>query len=66
MKVEGLTLWGAASLGLLSFAGTFPVTRALLGAFSVVQLGAGRVVLAALLGGALLLVLRPGWPPRSN
>lgn len=65
MKLQSLSLWGAAALGLLSFAGTFPVTRALVNDFSAVQLGAGRVVLAALLGGTLLLLLRPGWPPRA-
>src|SRR5690606_20783006 len=49
----------------LSFAGTFPGARAVLGAASVVQLGAGRVVVARWLGGALRLGCRPGWPPRS-
>ncbi len=66
MNSSNLRLCGAAALGLVSFAGTFPVTRWLLSDFSAVQLGAGRALLAALLGATLLLLVRPGWPPRTN
>ncbi|HEY7883919.1 MAG TPA: DMT family transporter [Cellvibrionaceae bacterium] len=59
-------VWAAAALGLFSFAGTFPVTRGLINDFTPVQLGSGRVLLAAMMAGIILLWLRPGWPPRAS
>lgn len=47
-------VWFAAALGMLSFAGTFPVIRGSLPYFSPAELGSGRVVLA---GGIALVVL---------
>lgn len=61
-----IRIWVAAAVGLFSFAGTFPITRALVNDFTPVQLGAGRVFVAAIVAGAILLWLRPGWPPRAS
>lgn len=55
-------IWGAAVIGMLSFAGTFPVTRALLPYFSAMQLGAGRVVIAGIIAGAVLVAARAPRP----
>lgn len=61
-----ISIWGAAFLGMASFAGTFPVTRALTSEFTAVQLGSGRVIVAGLVGALVLLAVRPAIPARAT
>lgn len=61
-----VAIWGAAFLGMASFAGTFPVTRALTKEFTAIQLGSGRVIVAGLIGALVLFAFRPGLPGRDT
>ena len=54
--------WGSGMLGVLIFSGSLPATRVAVQAFSPVFLTSMRAVIAALLGGAMLLVLRQQRP----
>lgn len=59
-------IWGAALLGMLSFAGTFPVTRALTQQFTPLQIGSGRVLVAGAIGAVILLLTRAPMPAREH
>ncbi len=50
--------WGSGLLGVIIFSGSLPATRVAVGDFSPLFLTSARAVIAALLGAALLLVLR--------
>lgn len=54
--------WGSGLVGVLIFSGSLPATRVAVGAFGPVFLTAGRAVVAAALGGCLLMVFRQGRP----
>ena len=56
--------WGAA--GVLAFSLSFPATKAALPAFGSVITGLGRAVIAAVLAGAALLVVRAPLPSPSQ
>ncbi|KQT47387.1 transporter [Aureimonas sp. Leaf454] len=58
--------WGSGLLGVVIFSGSLPATRVALGGFSPVFLTSARAVIAALLGAALLLVLRQTRPARGD
>lgn len=57
-------LWGL--LGVAAFSLTLPLTRVAVGGLSPILLGAGRATIAALLAAALLLIVRPPLPRRSQ
>ena len=61
-----MTGWGNGLLGVLIFSGSLPATRAAVGGFSPLFLTSARAVIAALLGAALLLLLRQVRPARSD
>ncbi len=63
MKSEG---WGNGLLGVIIFSGSLPATRVAVGGFSAVFLTASRAVIAALLGLALLALLRQARPKRED
>ena len=54
--------WGNGLLGVIIFSGSLPATRIAVGGFSPLFLTSARAVIAALLGAALLLVLRQHRP----
>ena len=58
--------WGSGLLGILIFSGSLPATRVAVEGFSPVFLTAGRAVIAALLGAALLLAMRQARPMRAD
>jgi drug/metabolite transporter (DMT)-like permease len=58
--------WGSGLLGVIIFSGSLPATRVAVGGFSAVFLTASRAVIAALLGAALLGLLREAWPKRED
>lgn len=58
--------WGSGLLGVLIFSGSLPATRVAVGGFTPLFLTSARAVIAALLGGALLLLLRQAWPDRRD
>lgn len=63
---QAVSIWGAAFLGMASFAGTFPITRALTKEFTALQLGSGRVIVAGFIGALVLLAVRPALPARTT
>lgn len=58
--------WCSGLLGVLIFSGSLPATRVAVGGFTPLFLTSARAVIAALLGGALLLLLRQAWPDRRD
>jgi drug/metabolite transporter (DMT)-like permease len=58
--------WGSGLLGVIIFSGSLPATRLGVGGFSPLFLTSARAVIAALLGAALLLVLRQKRPARED
>ncbi len=58
--------WGSGLLGVVIFSGSLPATRLAVAGFAPLFLTAARAVIAALLGGALLILLRQARPsPRD-
>lgn len=58
--------WGSGLVGVVIFSGSLPATRVAVGGFEPVFLTSARAVIAALLGGALLLALRQPRPAASD
>ncbi len=58
--------WGSGLLGVIIFSGSLPATRVAVGGFTPLFLTSARAVIAALLGAALLLVLRQERPALSH
>lgn len=58
--------WGSGLLGVLIFSGSLPATRVAVGGFSPLFLTSARAVIAALLGIALLLLLRQARPAKGD
>jgi drug/metabolite transporter (DMT)-like permease len=58
--------WGSGLLGVIIFSGSLPATRVAVGDFSPLFLTSARAVIAALLGGAFLALLRQTRPERSD
>lgn len=58
--------WGSGLLGVIIFSGSLPATRVAVAGFSPVFLTSARAVIAALLGAALLAVLRQTKPERQD
>ena len=58
--------WGSGLVGVIIFSGSLPATRIAVGGFTPVFLTSARAVIAALLGAALLLVLRQKRPARRD
>lgn len=58
--------WGSGLLGVIIFSGSLPATRVAVGDFSPLFLTSARAVIAALLGAALLVVLRQVRPRRRD
>jgi drug/metabolite transporter (DMT)-like permease len=58
--------WGSGLLGVIIFSGSLPATRVAVGGFTPLFLTSARAVIAALLGAALLLVLRQERPARGD
>ena len=58
--------WGSGLLGVIIFSGSLPATRVAVGGFSPLFLTSARAVIAALLGAALLGLLRQARPERSD
>ncbi len=62
-SVEG---WGSGLLGVAIFSASLPATRVAVSGFPPLFLTAARAGIAALLGGALLLLLRQARPARAD
>jgi drug/metabolite transporter (DMT)-like permease len=58
--------WGSGLLGIIIFSGSLPATRVAVVDFSPMLLTSARAVIAALLGAALLFVLRQAQPGRKD
>jgi drug/metabolite transporter (DMT)-like permease len=58
--------WGSGLLGVIIFSGSLPATRVAVSDFSPLFLTSARAVIAALLGAALLLVLRQSRPAKDD
>ena len=58
--------WGSGLLGVVIFSGSLPATRVAVGGFSPLFLTSARAVIAALLGGAFLVLLRRVRPGRGD
>lgn len=58
--------WGNGLLGVIIFSGSLPATRVAVGGFTPLFLTSARAVIAALLGVALLFVLRQERPARAD
>ncbi|CDG39689.1 MULTISPECIES: DMT family transporter [Asaia] len=58
--------WGSGLLGVIIFSGSLPATRVAVADFSPIFLTCARAVIAALLGGVLLLALRQPRPERRD
>lgn len=61
--IEG---WGSGLLGVVIFSGSLPATRVAVAGFSPLFLTSARAVIAALLGAALLALLRQARPQRRD
>jgi drug/metabolite transporter (DMT)-like permease len=62
-SIEG---WGSGLLGVIIFSGSLPATRVAVSRFSPLFLTSARAIIAALLGAALLLLLRQARPERRD
>ena len=58
--------WGSGMLGVIIFSGSLPATRVAVGGFDPLFLTSARAVIAALLGAALLYLLRQARPERRD
>ncbi|WP_025032799.1 DMT family transporter [Bradyrhizobium sp. DOA9] len=58
--------WGNGLLGVIIFSGSLPATRVAVGGFSALFLTSARAVIAALIGAAVLVVLRQARPQRGD
>ncbi|MCA1437875.1 DMT family transporter [Bradyrhizobium sp. BRP20] len=58
--------WGNGLLGVIIFSGSLPATRVAVGGFSALFLTSARAVIAALIGAAVLAVLRQARPQRGD
>jgi drug/metabolite transporter (DMT)-like permease len=58
--------WGSGLLGVIIFSGSLPATRVAVGGFTPLFLTSARAVIAALLGAALLAILRQKRPALSD
>lgn len=58
--------WGSGFLGVLIFSGSLPATRLAVAGFAPLFLTAARAVIAAVLGGVLLWILRQRRPARGD
>jgi drug/metabolite transporter (DMT)-like permease len=58
--------WGSGLVGVMIFSGSLPATRIAVDAFAPLFVTGGRAVVAALLGAALLVSIRPPRPLRSD
>ncbi|WP_456685592.1 DMT family transporter [Bradyrhizobium sp. P5_C11_2] len=58
--------WGNGLLGVIIFSGSLPATRVAVGGFSALFLTSARAVIAALIGAAVLGLLRQAWPARKD
>ncbi|MHC4046949.1 DMT family transporter [Bradyrhizobium sp. 23AC] len=58
--------WGNGLLGVIIFSGSLPATRVAVGGFSALFLTSARAVIAALIGVAVLGVLRQARPQRGD
>lgn len=58
--------WGSGLIGVIIFSGSLPATRVAVADFSPMFLTSARAVIAALLGAALLLVLRQNRPSHGD
>jgi drug/metabolite transporter (DMT)-like permease len=58
--------WGSGLLGVVIFSGSLPATRVAVGGFTPLFLTSARAVIAALLGAALLVVLRQKRPEKDD
>lgn len=58
--------WGSGFVGVIIFSGSLPATRVAVSDFSPLFLTSARAVIAALLGAALLFVLRQKKPSRDD
>ncbi|MGY3547269.1 drug/metabolite transporter (DMT)-like permease [Bradyrhizobium sp. USDA 4472] len=58
--------WGNGLLGVIIFSGSLPATRVAVGGFSALFLTSARATIAALIGAAVLGLLRQAWPERKD
>jgi drug/metabolite transporter (DMT)-like permease len=58
--------WGSGLLGVIIFSGSLPATRVAVAGFSPLFLTSARAIIAALLGAALLVLLRQTRPERRD
>ena len=58
--------WGNGLLGVIIFSGSLPATRVAVGGFSALFLSSARAVIAALIGMAVLFLLRQARPQRKD
>ncbi|MBR1133475.1 DMT family transporter [Bradyrhizobium iriomotense] len=58
--------WGNGLLGVIIFSGSLPATRVAVGGFSALFLTSARAVIAALIGAAVLFLLRQTRPERRD
>lgn len=58
--------WGNGLLGVIIFSGSLPATRVAVGGFSALFLTSARAIIAALIGAAVLGLLRQTWPERRD
>jgi len=58
--------WGNGLLGVIIFSGSLPATRVAVGGFSALFLTSARAIIAALIGAAVLGLLRQTWPERKD
>ncbi|MBH5373260.1 DMT family transporter [Bradyrhizobium glycinis] len=58
--------WGNGLLGVIIFSGSLPATRVAVGGFSALFLTSARAVIAALIGAAVLGLLRQARPQRGD
>lgn len=63
---SSFTAWGNGLLGVLIFSGSLPATRMAVGGFSPLFLTSARAVLAALIGGLVLIALSGKRPSRGD
>jgi drug/metabolite transporter (DMT)-like permease len=63
---RGTAGWGSGLVGVIIFSGSLPATRVAVGGFTPLFLTGARAVLAALLGAALLAVLRQKRPSAGD
>jgi drug/metabolite transporter (DMT)-like permease len=58
--------WGSGLVGVIIFSGSLPATRVAVAGFSPLFLTSARAIIAALLGAALLVLLRQALPERRD